>query len=36
METHEFVAEERNFKVDYENKTIFLSEIFKFRNLFLF
>ena len=29
METRKFVAEERNFKIDYENKTIFLSEIFK-------
>jgi hypothetical protein len=36
METRKFVAEERNFKVDYENNTIFLSEIFKFSNLFLF
>jgi hypothetical protein len=29
METRKFMAEERNFKIDYENKTIFLSEIFK-------
>ncbi len=36
METRKFVAEERNFKIDYENKTIFLSEIFKwYENDFL-
>jgi hypothetical protein len=36
METRKFVAEERNFKIDNENKTIFLSEIFKwYKNDFL-
>jgi hypothetical protein len=36
METRKFVAEERNFKIDYENKMIFLSEIFKwYENDFL-
>ena len=35
-ETRKFVAEERYFKIDYKNKTIFLSEIFKwYENDFL-